>query len=159
MIAGEPAKQCSIFPQWSVRFSPTTTKAHVLGQGTAYYWDAQREKERSYRKARTRLVAKRRPGKDECQLCLQCPSQIPPSFPSSSPSILSLPLLPSSWAVFTPAEKDFSDRQTETSVCALTKNSLSMNSHLLSPLILPSLLLLLILQLFSLPPCLYSVYG
>lgn len=53
-----------------------------------------------------RLRAKRGPGKDECQRCLQCPSQIPPSFPSSSLSILSLLPLSSSWLVFTPAEKD-----------------------------------------------------
>lgn len=166
----------SSFPQWSVRLSPTNTKARVFGQGIDYYWDAQREGERSYRERRMRLVAKRGPGKGECQLCLQCPSQIPPSFPSSSPSILSLPFLPSSWAVFIPAEKGFSDHQTETSVCAQTKNRVSLKtpyeftpavaslflSHrplcLTLTLFLSLHFLLFILQLFSLPPRLYPVY-
>ena len=97
------------------------------------------------RRGGKRLGAKRGPGKDECQLCPQCPSQIPPSFPSSSPSILSLPLLPSSWPVFTLAVNDFSEgADWDISVFKLKQASLfklSMNWHPLSPLSLSHVVL------------------
>lgn len=88
------------------------------------------------RKRRKRLRAKRGPGKDECQLCLQCPSRIAPSSSSSSPfhpapspsSSPSSPLVlhPSSWPVLSQERKTSLMVQTKTSVWVPTENRVAL---------------------------------
>lgn len=123
MTAGESAPQRNFGNSGSVFFLPTVMrpvespnkhKELCFGSGRLLL-RRHRQRERAGGSGRGRLKkertegsgAKRGPGRDECQICHKSVHFHP--SPSSSPSILPPPSLPSSWQVFTPPQKDSSD--------------------------------------------------